>query len=281
MQQTMTHTSNPAFSDQAMTRAAQDLQPGWAAPSGGRPGAPGTPGAAAGPTMTMGGVVSASAVLLVLVGLGAAFGWSQVEQVTQTNEVTGEVVNTTSIPGWTIAAMLVGLGLAFLTIFKPNFARISAPLYSLVQGTVVGAISAVYNASFEGIVLQAVLCTMSVFLVMLFLFATRIIKVTDKMRMMIVAATFGVMLTYLAVWIFSLFTDGTPAIYDSGLIGIGFSLLVVGIASFNLLLDFDFMERGVEAGLPKGMEWYAAFGLIVTLIWLYLEILRLLSKLRS
>jgi uncharacterized YccA/Bax inhibitor family protein len=272
-------TSNPALSDQAMMRAANELQPGWAA--GG--GHTSTLGVGAPPVerMTMGGVVSATGVLLALLMVAAAFGWQTVDQTSFVDQTTGEVVNTTSFPGWLFVPMLAAMGVAFLTIFKPHLARFTSPIYALLQGVVLGAISAVYNASFQGIVLQAVLCTMAVFAVMLFLFATRIIKVTEKMRMMIVAATFGVMIVYLATFIFSLFTDGTPAIFEAGIVGIGFSVLVVGIASFNLLLDFDFIERGVQAGLPKGMEWYASFGLILTLVWLYLEILRLLSKLRQ
>jgi uncharacterized YccA/Bax inhibitor family protein len=275
---TMTHTSNPALSEQAMLRAAEEYQPGWAAP-GDRPGAP--PVQPSTGRMTMGGVVTASAVLLALLCVAAAFGWSQVEQTTARDSLTGEIVNTTTMPGWTILAMFGGLGVAILTVFKPGLARFTGPLYALIMGTVVGAISAVYNASFDGIVIQAVLCTIGVFLAMLFLFATRIIRVTERLRMMIVASTIGVLFAYLGLWIVSLFTDSVPLINDTGVVGIGFSLLIVAIASFNLLLDFDFMEKGIEAGLPRGMEWYAAFGLLVTLVWLYLEILRLLAKLRQ
>jgi uncharacterized YccA/Bax inhibitor family protein len=274
--QTMNRSSNPALSDAAMTRAAQDLQPGWGAPSGGPPGLTAEPGE----TMTMGGVATATAVLIALVGVGAFFGWQQVEQVTYTNAF-GDTVVETQIPGWTWLALFGALGVAIVTILKPGLARITAPLYALIEGVVLGAISAVYNAQFEGIVLQAVLCTMGVFLAMLFLYGTRIIRVTRKLIIGVIAATFGVFVVYLATALWSLFTDTTPAIYDAGAIGIGFSLLVVAIAAFNLLLDFDFIERGTEAGLPKGMEWYAAFGLVVTLVWLYIEILRLLSKLRQ
>jgi uncharacterized YccA/Bax inhibitor family protein len=276
--QQFTRTSNPALSDAAMQRAAQDLQPGWGAPTGYQapPGAPGVRPE----VMTMGGVATATGVLLALCVVAAYFGWQQVEVQPIVN-FQGEVVDyDTTIPGWVFIPVLAGLGVAILTIFRPNLARFTAPVYALLQGVFLGAISAVYNAAYDGIVLQAVLCTLGVFLVMLFLYATRIIKVTKKLMIAIVAATMGVFLTYLVTWIWSLFTDGTPAIYEAGALGIGFSLLVVGIAAFNLLLDFDFIERGTEAGLPKGMEWYAAFGLLVTLIWLYIEILRLLSKLR-
>jgi uncharacterized YccA/Bax inhibitor family protein len=230
--------------------------------------------------MTMGGAATATAVLLALVGVGAFFGWQQVDQVTFTN-INGDTVSQTTIPSWTWIALLVAFGVAMLTVFKPGLARITGPIYALIEGVVLGAISAVYNAQFEGIVLQAVLCTMGVFGIMLFLYGTRIIKVTKKLMIGIIAATGAVFLVYLGTFIFSLFSDTTPAIFESGIVGIGFSVIVVAIAAFNLLLDFDFIERGAEAGLPKGMEWYAAFGLVVTLVWLYIEILRLLSKLRQ
>lgn len=276
MQQQFTRTSNPAFSDAAMQRAAQEMAPGWGAPAGYQ--APGVTGARP-DTMTMAGVATATGVLLALVLVAAFFGWQQVEQTSFIDRF-GNEVHTTQIPGWLFIPILAGLGVAILTVFKPNLARFTSPVYALLQGTFLGAISAVYNAAYDGIVLQAVLCTVGVFMVMLFLYATRIIKVTKKLVIAVVAATMGVFLTYLVTWIWSLFSNGTPAIYEAGALGIGFSVLVVGIAAFNLLLDFDFIERGTEAGLPKGMEWYAAFGLLVTLIWLYIEILRLLSKLR-
>ncbi len=279
---TLTRSSNPALSDKAIQRAATDLDTGWGAPST----APGTAPGGLSPvspvdTMTMRGVIWAAAALIVLVVAGAAVGWSGTEQTGFDDPTTGEYVSTTSMPGWTIATMLVGFGFALVTIFKPNFARITGPLYALCMGTVVGSISAVYNDVYPGIVLQAIMCTIGVFAIMLFLYGTRIIKVTNKLAIGIVAATGGIFLTYLASFIWMLFTNGTPAIFESGVIGIGFSVLVVGVAAFNLLLDFNFVERGVEAGLPKGMEWYAAFSLVVTLIWLYIEMLRLLGKLRG
>jgi len=127
----------------------------------------------------------------------------------------------------------------------------------------------------------ALAMTIGVFLVMLFLYATRIIRVTDRLRIGVIAATGGVFVAYLISWVFSLFTHGVPSIFDAGPVGIIFSVIVVAIASFNLLLDFDFIDRGVEARYPKGMEWFLAFGLVVTLVWLYIEMLRLLSKLRQ
>ena len=138
-----------------------------------------------------------------------------------------------------------------------------------------------YNSVYDGIVVQAVSLTIGVFAMMLFLFATRIIKVTDKLRMGIVAATGAVFLVYLFNMILSLFDASIPFLHDSSLLGIGISLVIVAVAAFNLLLDFDFVERGVAAGAPRKIEWYAAFGLVVTIVWLYLELLRLLGRLQG
>ena len=137
------------------------------------------------------------------------------------------------------------------------------------------------ETQYPGIVIQAILGTAGTFMVMLTLYRTRIIKVTDKLRMIIVGATLGIALVYIIGIVMSFFGGGIPYIHESGPIGIGFSVVVCGIAAFNLLLDFDFIEKGSEAKAPKYMEWYAAFGLLVTLIWLYLEILRLLGKARD
>jgi uncharacterized YccA/Bax inhibitor family protein len=144
-----------------------------------------------------------------------------------------------------------------------------------------GAISLVFEASFPGIVLQAVGLTLGVMFVMLGLYKSGVIKVTAKLRMAIVAATGGIALLYIASIVLGFFGVGIPLIHGSGTFGILFSLFVVGVAAFNLVLDFDFVDRASAAGFPKYMEWYGAFGLIVTLVWLYLELLRLLSKLNS
>ena len=162
-----------------------------------------------------------------------------------------------------------------------NLARITAPLYAVAEGLVLGAISAAFEAQFEGIVLQAVALTIGVFATMLVLYATGRIRVTARLRTGIIAATGAVCLVYFVSILFSIFGSSVPYIHSSGPIGIGFSLLVVGIAAMNLTLDFDFIERAEQAGAPRHLEWFAALGLVVTLVWLYLEILRLLAKLRE
>jgi len=221
--------------------------------------------------MTLNGVVTASGVLLAILLVAGWFGWQSVEQ----SELDVQ------LPSWLFIALIGALGVAILTIFKPKLARFTSPLYAALEGLVLGAISALYEAQFDGIVLQAVGLTVGVFITLLFLYATRVIKVTEKLRMGIVAATGAVMLVYVASMVLRLFSVDVPFIHDAGPIGILFSLAVVVIAAMNLVLDFDFIERGAAIGAPKYMEWYAAFGLLVTVVWLYLELLRLLSKLRQ
>ncbi|MBW3556796.1 MAG: Bax inhibitor-1/YccA family protein [Actinobacteria bacterium] len=222
-------------------------------------------------TMTLEGVVLKSGILLPIVLVTAWMGWQSVEQ----SELGARP------PGWLLLAILGGFGIAIVTVFKPKISPYTAPAYAAVEGLVLGAISAVYNFSYEGIVLQAVMLTGAVFAIMLGLYASRTIRVTDRLRKGVIAATLAVMAVYLVSIVMRLFGADVPMIHDNGAVGILFSLAVVGIASFNLLLDFDLIEKGVEAGAPKWMEWYATFGLLVTLVWLYLELLRLLSKLRS
>ena len=179
--------------------------------------------------------------------------------------------------------MIVGLIAFFATTFKPNWAAMTTPVYALAEGFFLGAISAFIQARFptKPIVLQACGLTFGVLFVMLVAYSTGVIKVTEKLRMAIVACTGAVCLLYLVTFVLSFFNIQVPYIHGSGLIGIGFSLFVVGLAAFNLLLDFDLIDRMVAQRSPKAMEWYGAFALMVTLVWLYIEILRLLSKLQS
>jgi uncharacterized YccA/Bax inhibitor family protein len=178
-------------------------------------------------------------------------------------------------------ALFAALGLAFLTAFKPKLARITAILYAVCEGYVLGAISAYFGGLYQGIVAQAVLATLGVFLVMLALYGLRILRATPKFVKGVIGATFGIMFMYLGVFVLNIFgvadgfwTSGSP-------LGIVISLVVVVVAAMNLILDFDFIEKGSQRGLPRYMDWYAGFGLMVTLVWLYLEMLRLLARLRQ
>ena len=235
--------------------------------------------------MTMEGTVAKSAVLVGLTVTAAAVTWG----IT----TAGGVFDAAAAMPWLFGGAIGGLILALITIFSPKKAPVTAPLYAIFEGLFLGAISAWYEASFgagaqgasagmlSGIVVQAAGLTFSVLAVMLILYATRIIRVTEKLRAGIIAATGAVVVFYVAAMVLRLFGMNMPFLNSPSPLGIGISLVIVGIAAFNLLLDFDLIERGCKQGSPKYMEWYAGFSLLVTLVWLYLEILRLLSKLRS
>ena len=188
---------------------------------------------------------------------------------------------TTIAYGLLIGGALGGFVVALLTIFKPNLSPITAPIYAALEGLVLGTISAVFETQYPGIVIQAVGLSIGVLAVMLFIYGTGIIRATEKFKIGVIAAMGAICLVYLVSMVLSLFGTNLPYIHDSGPVGIGFSLVVVVIAALNLILDFDFIEKGVQQQAPKYMEWYGGFSLLVTLIWMYLEILRLLAKMRG
>jgi uncharacterized YccA/Bax inhibitor family protein len=174
-----------------------------------------------------------------------------------------------------------GFVTALVTIFAPRLSPVTAPVYAALEGLLLGAISAVFEAQYPGLVIQAVGLSVGVLAVMLFVYGTGLIRATEKFTIGVVAATGAVCLVYLADVVVSWFGTRIPFIHEAGLVGVGFSLAVVVIAALNLILDFDFIERGVQQQAPKYMEWYGGFSLLVTLIWMYLEMLRLLAKLRG
>ena len=276
--------SNPVFKEEAFNKASQDFratQPGWGAPAAGShvQTQPLTDGPVSSwqKAMTLNGVISASAVLLVLLLVSGAFGWNAASGPTLQNGI-----ETYSFPPMAFLGIVIGFVAVIAANMKPNLAKILGPVYAVAYGFAVGAISKGYETWYDGIVVQAVLATASVFMVMLVLYRTRIIKVTDKFRRTVIIATFGVMALYLISFVISLFGTTLPFLDGSNmLMSIGFSLFVCGLAAANLALDFDFIERGIASGLPKNYEWVAGLGLVVTLVWLYLEILRLLSYLRN
>ena len=222
--------------------------------------------------MTLNGTVNKTGFLLLLSVLTAAYAWSK------TFVAPGEIAPGANI--FLIGGALGGFVLALVTTFKKEWSPVTAPLYALLEGFFLGTVSAVYDARFQGIVLQAVLLTFGTLFALLFAYRSGLIRATENFKLGVVAATGGIMLIYLATITLGFFGIHIPYIHESGIIGIGFSLFVVVVAALNLVLDFDFIESGVEAGAPKYMEWYGAFGLMVTLVWLYLEFLRLLAKLQ-
>ena len=182
-----------------------------------------------------------------------------------------------------IGGAIGGLIVAIITIFKKEWAPITVPIYALLEGCFLGGISYMYNTMYEGIVSNAIFLTIGILISLLFAYKSGWIKPTENFKLGLVAATGGIFIVYLVNMVMSFFGSqmGIMDINNSSMFSIGFSLFVVVIASLNLVLDFDFIEEGAEKGAPKYMEWYGAFGLLVTLIWLYLEILRLLAKLNS
>ena len=174
-----------------------------------------------------------------------------------------------------------GFVLALIIIFTKKALPVLTPIYAAAEGLFIGGVSAVYAGQYTGIVLQAVICTFAVMLSMLVLFKARIIKCTETLRSVVITATMSVCAIYIIQFIASFFGRGIPQIFTASPMGIAFSAVVVLIAAFNLILDFDFIERGAENLLPKDFEWYGAFGLMISLIWLYLEILKLLAKVNS
>ena len=203
-----------------------------------------------GEVMTLDGTVNKTGILLGLCVGGAYFGWNA--------------------PGLVLPAVLIGFVIALFTIFRPKNSPYTAPAYAAIEGVALGGITMIFEAQYPGILASLLFC-----------YKSGIIKPTENLRLMIVAGTMGIFILYLVSFIMSFFGNSIGFIHSNGLFGIGFSLFVVAIASLNLVLDFDFIEEGAEKGMPKYLEWYGAFSLMVTLVWLYLEILRLLAKLRS
>lgn len=222
-------------------------------------------------SMSIQGVVNKTAVLLLTVLFSASFTWNL-------HAATG---NLSSVKLWIATGAIGGLIVAFITIWRQSWSPVTAPVYAVLEGLALGGISAVAEAATPGIALQAVLLTFGTLGGLLLAYQSGLIQATGNFKLGVVAATGGIALVYLLDLGFAFFGLQVPFIHETGVIGIGISLFVVGVAALNLVLDFDFIENGAASGAPKYMEWYAAFGLMVTLIWLYVEILRLLAKLRS
>ena len=222
--------------------------------------------------MTIQGTVNKTSIMLLLLIISASWTWGKFFSWGG---------NSAAVYPWMIGGAIGGFAVAMVTVFKKHWSGITAPIYAILEGLFLGGISAVFEAMYPGIVMQAVTLTFGTLFGLLLAYKSGLIKVTENFRLGLVAATGGIFLVYMASFILGFFGINMPFIHESGLIGIGFSLFVVVIAALNLVLDFDFIEQGAEAGAPKFMEWYGAFGLMVTLIWLYVEMLRLLAKLRG
>jgi uncharacterized YccA/Bax inhibitor family protein len=224
--------------------------------------------------MTIQGTVNKSLALIVLVVGTAWMTWQSAYPDGWTTD------SSPVIPQWYIPALIAALVVAIVIIFKKEWSPLLAPVYAVLEGAALGALSAIFEQRFPGIVLQAVLCTFGTFTALLLAYKSRLIRATENFKLGVVAATGGIALVYMIDMVLMFFGHRVPLIHENGPLGIAVSVGITVVAALNLVLDFDFIENGAERGAPKFMEWYAAFGLVLTLIWLYLEILRLLSKTR-
>ncbi len=273
----MIRSSNPALSSKTFDfgsyerAAAADAARQAGGPIGERAAAPAA-------SMTITGTALKTLMLVGLVTIAAAYTWSIA--LPETPSAGGGLIDERVLP-WVIGGAIGGLIVGIVAVFWKRAAPILAPIYAALEGLFLGGISAMFEASYPGIALQAVLCTFGVLAALLMIYMTGLIKPSENFKLGVAAATGGILLVYVFSFIFSFFSDSVMMIHQTGPIGIGFSILVIIIASLNLVLDFDFIEEGVAKGAPRYMEWYAAFGLLVTLVWLYIEFLRLLAKLRS
>ena len=243
-------TANPALNDATFTRFDR---------------------ADAGASMTIQGTVNKTIALLLLLVLSASWTW----RLAYTPE------GQQALMPWMLGGIFGGLVVALILVFKKTWAPVLAPAYALLEGLALGGISAVFEIRYPGIVIQAVGLTFGTLFALLLAYKSGLIRATENFKLGVVAATGGIFVFYLVTMVLGFFSIRIPSIHESGMIGIGFSLFVVVVAALNLVLDFDFIEVGARQGAPHYMEWYGSFGLLVTLVWLYLEILRLLAKTRS
>ena len=219
-------------------------------------------------SMSVQGTINKAGIMLVLLLLSASWVW-------------GRTLAMGQVSGLTTLGAFGGFIVAMVTIFKKEWSGVTAPVYAILEGLFIGGLSAMLEVRYPGVVFQAAMLTFGTAAALFMAYSSGLIQVTQRLRLMIVSATGGIFLVYLTSMVLGFFGVSIPMIHSSGTIGIVFSLIVVGIAAMNLVLDFDFIEQGAQYQFPKYMGWYGAFGLMVTLIWLYIEMLRLLSKIRS
>lgn len=231
-------------------------------------------GEAGATAMTVMGAVHKTALLVFLVFTSAFWTWQQFPPNPQGGAAAG-------VYPWLIGAAIGGFVVSIVTMRKKEWAAVTGPIYALLEGIVLGALSALFEAFYPGIAIQAVGLTAATLFTLLVAYRTGLIRATENFKLGVTAATGAILVFYLITWVLGMFGVRMPFLHDSGILSIGISMFIVAIAALNLVLDFDFIEKGEEKKAPKYMEWYAAFGLLVTLIWLYIEILHLLAKLKG
>jgi uncharacterized YccA/Bax inhibitor family protein len=237
-------SSNPLLDEELLAKSAREIR-----------------GIAGDQTMTVSGAVNKTLLLFGLMLVTTAISWAAPNKI------------------FMFVGMIGGLATAIAVSFKPKWSPVAAPLYALFEGLFIGTVSVMYANTYNGIIFNATVSTLGLLFLMLFLYKSGIIKVTEKFRAGVVMATMGIFLLYLVSWVVSMFGMNMPYLHESGMVGIGLNLGIIVIATMNLLLDFDNFDAGERHGAPAYMEWNAAMGLLVTLVWLYFEILRLLTKL--
>jgi len=253
----VTKSSNPVFGKNIFNQSAINSEDG---------------------VMTINGTINKTGLMFLIVLFAATFTWRKFFGAIDPS-VPGAMPP--GVMGWMIGGAIGGFITAIITTFSPRRAAMTAPIYAVFEGLFLGAISAMFEVMYPGLVMRAVSLTFGVFFMMLILYRSGTIRASEKFRKVIFAATGGIALVYLVSFIAGMFGANLGFMHGNSLMSIGFSLVVVVIAALNLILDFDMISRGANSYAPKYMEWYGAFGLMVTLIWLYLELLRLLSKIAS
>ena len=266
--------ANPALNEKRFDSVREQWAPGWAAPDAAMASTAGTipPSTARTGVMTANGTFAKTFVLFLLVLAGGAVGWTATDR-----SPAGEV----NLPGWIWICLIGAFVLALVCIFKPTTSPFLGPLYALLEGVFLGSISKAFESQWDGIVFQAILATICVFFATLALYVLGVVKVTKKFQMVVIGATFGILLLYLTSALFSLFGADITFWNEPNALGIIISVVICCVAALNLFLDYEFIRQASLKGAPKYMEWYGGFGIMVTLVWLYLEILRLFALLRQ
>jgi len=265
--------ANPILSEKGFERALSENDAGWAAPDATMAGQGKAPTAPAGDrTMTANGTFARTAFLFVLVLIGGAIGWSQTDV---------SPVNGIEIPGWSWVALFAAFGVAMVCAFVPKTSPFLAPVYAILEGVFLGVISKAFESQWDGIVFQAILATVGVFFVTLILYVTKVVKVTKRFQMVVIGATLGIFVMYLMGALLSLFGVDVVFWNQPTTLGIVVTVVIACVAALNLFLDYEFIRQASVSGAPKFMEWYGAFGIMVTLVWLYIEMLRLIALIRQ
>jgi uncharacterized YccA/Bax inhibitor family protein len=265
--------ANPILSQKGFERGLSEGDAGWAAPTAAMATQGQGPTARTGErTMTANGTFARTAFLFVIVLIGGAIGWSQ------TNV---SPAGTVEIPAWAWVALFAAFAVAMVCIFVPKTSPFLSPVYAILEGLFLGVISKAFESQWDGIVFQAILATVGVFFVTLILYVTGVVKVTRKFQMVVIGATLGIFVMYLLGAVMSIFGADIVFWNEPSALGIGISIVIACVAALNLFLNYEFIRQASVGGAPKFMEWYGAFGIMVTLVWLYIEMLRLLALLRQ